>query len=159
MLVDHDPTVPVDRNGLQSLSREECLYLLGQSAIGRVGVTWDVLPVVLPVNYVLDGDTVVLRTAPGTKLCAALSHTVVAFEIDGFDPVDHTGWSVLVRGPALEVTDEAELERLRRLPLRPWANDDADHFVTIEIELLSGRRVPRGPLPGPPVSTISIASR
>lgn len=158
MLVDHDPTAPVDRNGLRSLSREECMHLLSQHAMGRVGVTWDVLPVVLPVNYVLDGDQIVLRTAPGTKLCAALSHTVVAFEIDGFDPVDHSGWSVLVRGPAVEVIDESELARLRQLPLRPWANDGADHFVTIAIELMSGRHVPRGPFPGPSLPTWTTAA-
>jgi len=143
MLVDYDVDTPVDRNGLASMSAEECLRHLRAEIMGRVGVTWDVLPVILPVNYVVDGDRIVLRTAPGTKLCAALSHCVVAFEVDGFDSVGHEGWSVLVRGPAREVTDEAELAHLRTLPLRPWANESADHFVVIDIELLSGRRVTR----------------
>lgn len=146
MLVDYDPASPVDRNGLESLSREECLALLAQSAMGRVGVTWDVLPVILPVNYVLDGERIVLRTVAGTKLCAALSHAVVAFEIDGFDSLGHTGWSVLVRGPAHELTEGADLERVRHLPLRPWASDEADRFVAITIELMSGRRVHHGAL-------------
>jgi hypothetical protein len=48
---------------------------------------------------------------------------------------------VLVRGPAHEVTDPDEFARLRGLRLRPWANDGADHFIAIDIELLSGRRV------------------
>jgi nitroimidazol reductase NimA-like FMN-containing flavoprotein (pyridoxamine 5'-phosphate oxidase superfamily) len=143
MLVDHDADTPVDRNGLASLSAEECLHLLRSEVMGRVGVTWDVLPVILPVNYVVHGNGIVLRTAPGTKLCAALSHCVVAFEVDGVDPVRHEGWSVLVRGPAHEVSDELEIAHLRSLPLRPWANDSADHFVIIDIELLSGRRVVR----------------
>jgi uncharacterized protein len=142
MLVDFDPAAPVDRNGLVSLGLDECLALLGSVPIGRVGVTWDVLPVVLPVNHALDGRRIVLRTAPGTKLCAALSHTVVAFEADGFDPFDHSGWSVLVRGPAREITDPSDLARARTLPLRPWANDEADRFVAIDIELISGRRIP-----------------
>ncbi len=141
MLVDFDPAAPVDRNGLESLTGEECLFLLSRNAMGRVGVTWDVLPVILPVNYVLDGERLVLRTAAGTKLCAALSRSVVAFEIDGFDPVDHSGWSVLVRGPASEITDRAELERVNHLPLRAWAHESADRYMAIEIEMMSGRRV------------------
>lgn len=147
--MDYDPVAPVDRNGLESLPADECLNLLGHTAMGRVGVTWDVLPVILPVNYVLDGERIIIRTAPGTKLSAALSRTVVAFEIDGFDPLTHGGWSVLVRGSAREIADPDEIERLERLPLRPWANEDADRFVAIEIELLSGRRVPRDPLEHP----------
>jgi hypothetical protein len=45
----------------------------------------------------------------------------VCFEVDGTDPAVHTGWSVIVRGEVTEVTDLAELARLRDLPLRAWA--------------------------------------
>src|SRR6187200_2130512 len=65
---------------LESLSEEECYYLLATSSIGRVGISVRALPEVLPVNYaVLDGD-VIIRTGAGTKLDAALTNAVVAFE-------------------------------------------------------------------------------
>jgi hypothetical protein len=145
MLVDFDPETPIDRNGLRMLSGDECMALLASSPMGRVGVVWDVLPVILPVNYVLDGDRILIRTVAGTKLAAALQHTVVAFEVDGYDPFDHSGWSVLVRGPAAELTDPVDLARISHLPLRAWASDEADRTMAIEIALLSGRTVFRGP--------------
>jgi hypothetical protein len=145
MLVDYNPQAPIDRNGLRMLSGDECLELLASSPLGRVGVVWDVLPAILPVNYILDGYRILIRTSGGTKLAAALQHTVVAFEVDGFDPFDHSGWSVLVRGPAEEVTDALDLARISHLPLRAWASDEADRTIAIEIAMLSGRAVFRGP--------------
>ena len=98
-------------------------------------------PVVFPVNFVLDRHMVVLRTDAGTKLDAAIRGSRVAFEIDGTDSVRHTGWSVLVRGEAIEVTDPAELVRLRRLPLNPWAPGAKTHYVRILPAALTGRRI------------------
>lgn len=74
----------------------------------------DLGPLVVPVDYLLDEGTVVLRTDEGTKLDAALRGETVAFEIDVVDDTKGTGWSVLVRGRAVEVCNPAELERVRR---------------------------------------------
>ncbi len=135
------PAEPVvDENGLEILTRQECVRLLLSVAIGRIGVSYDVLPAILPVNFVVDHDRVVLRTASGTKLSAALVGAVVAFEADGFDPVAHTGWSVLVRGAAAVLHDPEEREKASRLPLRPWANSAADHYVAVPLDLVTGRR-------------------
>jgi len=54
---------------------------------------------------------------------AACRGSQVAFEIDWADTAAYTGWSVLVRGEAIEVTGPAELARLRKLLLDPWAPD------------------------------------
>ena len=129
----------VDENGLEILGRDECLRLLVSVAIGRIGVSYDALPAILPVNFVLDDDRVVLRTTSGSKLSAALAGAVVAFEADGFDPMAHTGWSVLVRGAAA-VLEGADADRAEQLPLQPWAGPAADHFVAVPLELVSGRR-------------------
>jgi uncharacterized protein len=96
---------------------------------------------VFPVNFVLDRHMVVLRTDAGTKLNAAIKGSRVAFEIDGTDTAAHTGWSVLVRGEAIEVTDPAELARLRKLPLDPWAPGAKTHYVRILPMALTGRRI------------------
>jgi hypothetical protein len=141
---DEDLAMELDRNGLEELERDECLRLLGQRHVGRVGVTVRALPVVLPVNFAVLGDDVVFRTDRGAKLDAALHHAVVAFEVDSFDTFDHTGWSVLVTGVADPITDPGELEAARRLPLRPWAGGNPDNYVKIRSQLVTGRRVRPG---------------
>ena len=131
----------------QELTKSECFELLAHEHLGRVAVVDDLGPVVFPVNFVLDRHMVVFRTDEGTKLDAACRGSRVAFEIDGTDAAAHTGWSVVVRGEAVEVTDPAELARLRKLPLNPWAPGAKTHYVRILPAALTGRRIwaPGGP--------------
>lgn len=126
-------------DGLSSLSREECLDLLRRHRLGRVSVSIGALPAILPVNYVVRDDEIVFRTAPGTKLSAALMDSVVGFEIDSGDADGSAGWSVLVVGHAIEVRDHETLEQLRAMPLRSWAPGDRDNFVRIPLTHVSGR--------------------
>jgi nitroimidazol reductase NimA-like FMN-containing flavoprotein (pyridoxamine 5'-phosphate oxidase superfamily) len=131
----------------QELSKSECFKLLANAHLGRVAVVDDRGPVVFPVNFILDRHMVVFRTGEGTKLDAACRGSRVAFEADGTDTAAHTGWSVLVRGEAIEVTDPAELARLRKLPLEAWAPGAKAHYVRILPVVLTGRRIwaPGGP--------------
>lgn len=138
----------VDRNGLGVLTRTECLELLRASHLGRVGVSVDALPVILPVQYAMLDDDVVFRTGVGTKLDAALQNNVVAFEIDSVDPLYHRGWSVVVTGRALEVTDAGEHAVCERLPLRPWRPGEVDRFVKITTDVVSGRLIQQYGWPG-----------
>lgn len=130
-----------DRTGVEVLERDACLRLLRSNSVGRVAAMSGGRPIVLPVNYAMDGDSVVFRTAPGTKLTAAVRGAAVAFEIDHADPVFHTGWSVMVSGWAEEVIDAEAIERLERLPLRAWAPGEKEHWVRISAEAVTGRRV------------------
>lgn len=131
-----------DRNGLEILERDECLRLLaGSSGVGRIGLTSGALPVILPVNFALDGDDVVLRTRPGTMLAAATNGVVVAFEVDETDAAHGTGWSVLARGVARAVPCGEETNRLDPLPLPRWAAGEDAHYVRISTEIISGRRL------------------
>lgn len=131
---------------LVALSEDECVRLLGSVPLGRVAVTVGALPVVLPVNFsLLDGD-VVFRTVAGTKFHAASAGAVVAFEVDSYDPDGSSGWSVLVQGVARVVTDPDLLDRVRQLPIDPWAIDGAaDRVVRITTSRISGRRFARSP--------------
>jgi uncharacterized protein len=131
----------------QELTKSECFELLARERLGRVAVVDDRGPVVFPVNFVLDRHMVVFRADAGTKLDAACRGSRVAFEVDGTDAAAHTGWSVLIRGEAVEVTDPAELARLRKLPLDPWAPGAKTHYVRILPTVLTGRRIsaPGGP--------------
>jgi nitroimidazol reductase NimA-like FMN-containing flavoprotein (pyridoxamine 5'-phosphate oxidase superfamily) len=126
---------------LNVLSHDECLGLLVTSPIGRIVFTERALPAVRLVNFILDGDEIVLRTSEGSKLLSAVCHAVVAFEADDVDAVARIGWSVTVIGHAREVTDPAELMRLRRLMPASWAPGPREHLVCIRVELVSGRRL------------------
>lgn len=131
----------IDRNGLQVLDRGECFALMSTATIGRVSVSANALPTILPVNFWFDGDRIVIRSGAGAKLAAALDETVVAFEVDDFDPVSHAGWSVVITGVANAVTDPDEVHALESAPLRRWAPAGDDHFVAISTEFVEGRRL------------------
>jgi uncharacterized protein len=134
----------VDQQGLEVLTRDECLYLLSGVPVARIGLSLRALPVVLPVNFVVDReqDQVIIRTAAGSKLDAALLHAVVALEADHVDPMSHGGWSVLVQGTSRVLMLPGEIERARTLALQPWVNAGTrDHFVAISMDIVSGRRV------------------
>ena len=126
--------------GLVILPEEECFELLGRHHVGRVAVTVGALPAVFPVNYTMLDGAIVFRTGDGTKLRAALNQTVVAFEIDDLDAFAHTGWSVMAIGVASQLEGDA-LARAKRLPLRPWADGERDHYVRVVPEMVSGRRI------------------
>ena len=125
----------------QELTKSECFALLARQRLGRVAFVDDRGPIVFPVNFVLDRHMVVFRTGEGTKLDAAIVGSRVAFEVDGTDTAARTGWSVVVRGEVAEVTDPAELARLRKLPLDPWAPGAKAHYVRILPAKLTGRRI------------------
>jgi uncharacterized protein len=135
--------VEIDRNGLEVLDRDQCLALLASATLGRVGVSTGALPTVLPVNFLFHEGRILIRSGRGTKLDAALRDTVVAFEVDDFDPLDHSGWSVVVTGIATAVTDAEELAAVDALPLPRWAPGGNGHVVAISTELVSGRRLDR----------------
>lgn len=134
---------------LVELDAEQCYRLLATHEIGRLGVNAEHFPLIFPVNYALDRDAIVVRTQPGTKLTTA-GHANVTFEVDDIDRRTRSGWSVLVRGLAEEVTSahRAELiERTRASEVRPWAPGEHGHWLRIIPQAISGRRIVPGELP------------
>ena len=136
--------VEVDRNGLEVLDRAECLRLLGGARLGRVGVTFGALPTILPVNFRLVHEQIWFRTGMGTKLDAATTNAIVAFEVDEMDPLWHTGWSVVVTGMARAVEAPQDQARLENADIPYWAPAGGDRVVEISTEMISGRRLGPG---------------
>jgi uncharacterized protein len=127
---------------IEKLSLEECLGLLRSGSVGRIGVVVDEFPVVLPINYRLvetSGRTwVALRTRPGNVIEQASAN--VAFEIDGIDPAQKQGWSVLVRGTVHHV--EAGTAYFReRWDSHPWLTAERDAWLIVSPVAITGRRV------------------
>jgi nitroimidazol reductase NimA-like FMN-containing flavoprotein (pyridoxamine 5'-phosphate oxidase superfamily) len=126
----------------ESIGRSECLDLLAAHTVGRVALVVDGHPEILPVNYALDGDAVLFRTAEGTVLNRA-GLTPVAFEVDHIDESTRTGWSVMVKGQADDIGDaiDATSERLRRLTLVTWAPGRRERWFVIRPREITGRRL------------------
>jgi len=128
---------------LASLSRDECLTLLRQGSVGRLAVVIDGRPHILPLNYAADeGGVIVFRTADLTVATeAALAN--VAFEIDEIDLARREGWSVAVHGFGREITDaiDRDSERLRRMPVHPWASGQRERWFKITPREITGRRL------------------
>src|ERR1700730_764201 len=127
------------------LDRSECLRLLAATGVGRIVVSvteWD-HPVIRPVNYVFDepSQSVLIRTARGSKLHALLRSAKAAFEIDGIDPAGRVGWSVIIVGVCEEITNTAELRRIEALGLEPWAPGHKGHWIRVRANTVSGRRL------------------
>jgi uncharacterized protein len=125
---------------LTELDSQECLALLRDNDTGRVAFVSGDHPVILPVNYALDGDLIVFRTGPGQKL-TEIPMRNVAFEIDG--KVADGAWSVLAQGYAREVTNAIgePYESLRAIPIPVTAPGDRDHWIAIHVDQITGRRI------------------
>ena len=126
---------------MEELDEDECRRLLAEHHLGRLAIPDFGGPVILPVNYVVDRDLVVFRTDPVSKLDAATERESVAFEVDAVDEGARTGWSVVVRGTLAELTDPADLARLRALPLYPWAPGEKTRYVRVRPSSVTGRRI------------------
>ncbi|WP_053207758.1 pyridoxamine 5'-phosphate oxidase family protein [Jiangella muralis] len=131
-----------DSAGLERLDRSTCYALLAGVPIGRIVFTEGALPAIQPVNFVLDGDDVIIRTGMGSKLAAATRSAVVAFEADQYDEDALAGWSVVLIGRAEAVSDETERRELATLGLTPWAPGERPHYIRIVPEIVRGRRLP-----------------
>ena len=139
-----DSHVELDWSGLAILAPNECYDRLRHAHVGRIGFVDAGEMVILPVNIAVDGRSIVFRTGHGAKLSSAVMAKPVCVEVDDWNDLDHTGWSVLARGVAEEVLDEAQIERLETLPVRPWANPGVRHrWVRVIVEELTGRRIVR----------------
>ena len=137
------PAPAGDADGIEVLTEAECLDLLASTTIARIGLSAGSLPVILPVNFVLDGGSIVVCTGPGLKLRAAVARDVACLEVDDHDPVGHLGWSVLVTGRLSEIAGPAAVRAAERLPLAPWRHIDDVHFISLSMDLVSGRRLRR----------------
>ncbi len=128
---------PNDGRRVEILTRQTCWDLLAQVSVGRIGVSIDALPAILPVHFSLFDGTVLIWTVPGTKLDRATVGHVVAFQADGYDPHVDTGWSVLLQGVATAVSDEKVAAG--SVPIGSWAGgESAARLVQIRATKVTG---------------------
>jgi nitroimidazol reductase NimA-like FMN-containing flavoprotein (pyridoxamine 5'-phosphate oxidase superfamily) len=130
-----------DRAGLEILHLGECFRLLGSVPVGRIGFMAEGEVLVLPVNFRVDGQDVVFRTAVGSKLSTMEVGHYVCFEVDSYDAAARTGWSVVARGLA-EVESDAECARLDADGIESWGAAGKNCvWVRIRPTSITGRRI------------------
>jgi uncharacterized protein len=102
--------------GVQQLTREQCVARLSRRNVGRVSVSMGALPVVVPVDYLVDDDSVIFRSPINRGLASACDGAVIAFQVDDFASLADTDarWSVHIVGVG-SIVDAAETEPLVRL--------------------------------------------
>jgi hypothetical protein len=147
-------TAPRTGSETVELTRDACLTMLASHQFGRLAVIGaNNVPVIRPVNYRFEhsSQSVVFRTARGSKFHALVCASQAAFEIDEIDEATRTGWSVIVSGMVDEVTRPTDVDRLKRLGLEPWASGPKPHWMRVRAWTVSGRRIvlPRSILPRP----------
>ena len=134
---------PTDHAGMEVLGSAECLRLLWNHHVGRIGFIDGGEPQILPVHYRLHDGKVVFRSAVGAKLDAATRQDAVAFEIDGLDEEGGAGWSVVVHGTAIEVDKDDERSALDSLGVESWLQGSQPlRWIQIRPTEITGRRLP-----------------
>jgi uncharacterized protein len=124
---------------LVALREEECWQLLATRPWGRLAVIVAEHPEVFPIDYRVDGRTLLLRTEKGTKLRAALGARI-GFEVDEVDDVDRVGWTVMVAGYADEVFDPHDLEVDVDVDAPLWTGERV-HWLRLVPIKVTGRRL------------------
>ena len=147
---DVEPGVTDDDAWIEYLDAAECRMLLASHPVGRVAVLVHGAPEIFPVNHALVDGSVLFRTDDGTKLRALLENPRTCFEADGVDVERRTGWSVMVKGVAREVTAPDQLARFERHALTFWGIGPKSHLVAIDASDISGRAVRRPDVELPP---------
>ncbi|MFF1635306.1 pyridoxamine 5'-phosphate oxidase family protein [Leifsonia sp. NPDC058248] len=130
---------------VRDLDTNECWQRLAETSVGRLATEVGGDVDIFPVNFYADGSTILIRTAPGTKLLALTVHDRVAFEVDA-NSADNA-WSVVVKGRARQLESQAEIDEADRVPLTPWIPTLKYRYVRIEPTTISGRTFMRLPEP------------
>jgi hypothetical protein len=124
---------------LREIELAECLDLLAAHRVGRVAYCDSLGPVVLPVNYALDRDTILIQTSTHSNLARHLHTAAASFQVDEFDEYTQSGWSVLVRGQA-DYVQGVDLPPDEDRP-HTWAEGQRTLHVRITPRDISGRRL------------------
>jgi hypothetical protein len=121
---------------LIDLTADECLALAASKPVGRLAWNGPEGPTVVPVNYVLTGRRVHIRTTAYSAVARECNDNLVAFEVDELDADTRSGWSVLIRGRAHLRFGGTEYDRPD-----VWPAGVRSLQMAIDADEISGRRV------------------
>ncbi|HET8560250.1 MAG TPA: pyridoxamine 5'-phosphate oxidase family protein [Marmoricola sp.] len=124
---------------IEELSELDCWEVLRRNELGRLGFHLLDEVHIVPVNYAVDGESLLFRTVEGSKLLGVVLNSNVAFEVEevGTD----VARSVVLHGEARQL-DEHEAHRIEQLPLHTWVPGERYEVVEIRPTSISGREFP-----------------
>lgn len=129
----------------RELDPRQCLDLLSSGVVGRVAVCTPEGPHIVPINYAVHGDAVVLRTTPYSVLGTRGRNQRLALEIDQVDYERREGWSVVAAGMGEMVEDADELAVIQTVwDPRPWAGGARHVYIRLRWDSLTGRKIGAG---------------
>lgn len=126
----------MDDDVVTELTTDECWEMLRGEEFGRLAYRLVDEIHITAINYAVEGDSLLFRTAEGNKLLAVVMGSEVAFEIDEYG--EDAARSVVVRGTA-RLLPEDEAHRSENVPLRPWVPTLKCNVVEITPQVVSGR--------------------
>jgi nitroimidazol reductase NimA-like FMN-containing flavoprotein (pyridoxamine 5'-phosphate oxidase superfamily) len=130
-----------DRHGSLVIDEAECRKLLAHAGasgrVGRLAINREGSPFVIPVNFSVCDEMILVRLRPGFA-AHHLDGATVTFEIDHVEPYSKNGWSVEVEGPARLLTYE-EVARLGRNIPHPLVMYPGIRVFSIQPDKISGR--------------------
>lgn len=127
------------------LDQNECETLLRAGVAGRIAVATPSGPHIIPVNYSVVDDAIIVRTSPYSVLGTYGRDTTLAFEIDHVDHENQRGWSVIARGRGEVLTDAEEIDHIQAVwPPQPWAAGTRTLHLALRWQELSGRKLGTG---------------
>ncbi|MBP0450609.1 pyridoxamine 5'-phosphate oxidase family protein [Kitasatospora sp. RG8] len=132
---------------LLHLTEPECWDKIGTHGVGRIALPVQPGPAVFPVNYTVDAETIVFRTAASGAADPG-DGASVSFQVDRIDDHLSQGWSVLILGTAEHVDDPEIVQHLLKLPgTTPWAGGNRPLWVRVRPDEITGRRIGNGGSP------------
>jgi nitroimidazol reductase NimA-like FMN-containing flavoprotein (pyridoxamine 5'-phosphate oxidase superfamily) len=127
---------------ITELDTLECWMLLGENGVGRLAVRAEEGVDIYPLNFLVRDSVLYFRSAPGKKLVDLTAHPLVAFEADGGS--GSSRWSVVLRGTATRLSDDAVIENSGVLELEPWFPSEKYNYIALVPQSITGRRFKRG---------------
>jgi uncharacterized protein len=137
----------VSKRTTEELDRQECLRLIASGGVGLVAFDDGEGPALIPVNYMMDGESVVFQTGLQGRLNQSLrtvpagAQVRIAFGVNRFDEADRLGWSVMLRGGAHRMSEEENAAAPRVVS---WAGGEHEAHFRLTPTHVSGRRIRQG---------------
>ena len=123
------------------LPDERSWELLKRVSFGRLGLSLDGRPEIFPIDYHVDGRSIVFRTAAGTKLLDLTNNPEIVLEAD--ERNDRGAWSVVLKGLAAVVDNADEIAAADRFELPNWVPVREYVYVRITPSSMMGRSFER----------------
>lgn len=99
---------------LGKLNNDECMTLLNNNNVGRIGCSHRKKTYIIPVTYAFDNNSIIVHSRMGEKIEVMRRNPGVCFEVDEIDQLNK--WkSVVIHGEYREITDQQERNNLMQL--------------------------------------------